>query len=55
MQIPGPTVRLKSSSIPPINVLTLVGLGSSVCRRENARRRWVSAAARLTEVIATSM
>ena len=43
----GPTVRRTSSSMPVTKRFTSVGLGSSVCRREKASKRWVSAAARL--------
>ena len=35
----GPTVRLTKSSRPAINRLMSVGLGSRVCRRENASKR----------------
>ena len=52
---PGPAVRPNNSSISLTNRFTSVGFGSSVWRREKASRRWVSAVARLTAVIATSM
>ena len=44
--ISGPTVRRISSSMPTTSRFMSVGFGSSVCRRENASNRWVSAAAR---------
>ena len=55
LQRSGPTVRLISSSIPLINRLMLVGLGSSVWRREKASSRCVSAAARRAELWAPMM
>ncbi len=51
----GPTVRWISSLIPAISAFTSVGRGSRVCRRENASRRWVSAAARLAAPWAATM
>ena len=51
----GPTVRRTSSSMPAMRPFTLVGLGSRVCRREKARRRCVSAAARLAAPCAALM
>ena len=46
MATEGPTVRRMRSSMPETSVLTSVARGSSVCRREKASRRCVSAAAR---------
>ena len=51
----GPTLRRISSSSPAISRLTSVGRGSSVCWREKASRRWVSAAARRTDFCAMPM
>ncbi len=45
--IAGPDGAADQSSMPCTSRLMSVGLGSSVCRREKASRRWVSAAARL--------
>ncbi len=47
-----PMVRRSRSSMEAISGLAPTGLGSSGWRRENASRRWVSAAARLAEVMA---
>jgi len=44
--ISGPTVRRIRSAMSTTSLATSVGLGSSVCRREKASRRWVRAAAR---------
>ncbi len=51
----GPTVRWISSIMPPISPFTSVGLGASVCRREKASSRCVSAAARLAAPWAATM
>ena len=44
--IAGPTVRRISSSMSATSLFASVGFGSSVCRREKASSRCVSAAAR---------
>lgn len=48
-------VRRSMSSIDTTSMFTSTGLGSSDWRRAKASRRWVSAAARLAEVVAASM
>ncbi len=49
----GPIVRRTRSSMSLIRRFTFTGFGSRVCLRENARRRWVKAAARLAAPCAT--
>ncbi|MNO05878.1 hypothetical protein D3C81_2274340 [compost metagenome] len=44
--IEGPSVREMISSMPRTIASATTGVGASVCRRENASRRWVSAVAR---------
>ena len=48
----GPMVRRSRSSMPPISLLASSARGSRVWRREKAKRRCVSAAARLADSIA---
>ena len=50
--IVSPSVRCMSSDAPWTSALTSIGFGSSGCRRENARSRCVSAAARRAPFIA---
>ncbi len=50
--IPGPTVPRINSAMPSSNALALVGFGLRVCRRENASRRCVNAAARDADFVA---
>ncbi|MNN89331.1 hypothetical protein D3C81_2071380 [compost metagenome] len=53
--IGSPLVRLNKSSSERINSLGFSGVRFSDCRRENASKRWVRAAARLAEDTAASV